>query len=102
VFGGHATCEAFPVATICAAFEKYQKTYGIRRIRAAMAADGIHIGRHLIKKKMLKFGLVSKSVRRYKATTNSKQQLSVTPKQLEQNFRISAPNKVWVSDFTYL
>jgi len=37
---------------ICAIFEKSHQTYGIRRIRAALAAEGIVVGRRLIKAKM--------------------------------------------------
>ena len=60
------------------------------------------VGRRLIKSKMDHYGLVCKAAKRYKATTNSKHNLPVAPNLLEQNFVVSAPNKVWVSDFTYL
>jgi putative transposase len=87
---------------ICAIFDKSHKTYGIRRIKAALASDGIRVGRRLIKSKMDHYGLVCKAAKRYKATTNSKHNLPVAPNLLEQNFVVSAPNKVWVTDFTYL
>ena len=67
-----------------------------------MASDGIRVGRRFIKSKMDHYGLVCKAAKRYKATTNSKHYLPVAPNLLEQNFVVSAPNKVWVSDFTYL
>ncbi len=59
------------------------------------------VGRRLIKSKMDYYGLVCKAAKRYKATTNSKHNLPVAPNLLEQNFVVSAPNKVWGSDFTY-
>jgi len=89
-------------ATICSIFEKSLKTYGVRRIKEALAVGGIIIGRRRIKTKMNQYGLVSKAAKRYKATTNSKHNLPVALNLLEQNFKATAPNRVWVSDFTYL
>ena len=44
----------------------------------------------------------SKTVKKYKATTNSNHQLPVSPNLLNQNFRVDAPGKVWVADITYI
>ena len=51
---------------------------------------------------MREAGLRSKTVRKYKATTQSKHSLPVADNRLKRNFKVSAPNKVWVSDITYL
>jgi putative transposase len=43
-----------------------------------------------------------KQIKKFKATTNSKHALPVAQNLVEQNFEVSAPNKVWVSDITYI
>jgi len=49
-----------------------------------------------------KLGLHCKQKRRFKLTTHSKPGLPVADNLLQQNFRVSAPNQVWVSDITYI
>ena len=88
---------------IGAIFESSMQTYGMRRIKAALATCGIRVGRSKIKTKMKEYGLVCKATKKYKkATTNSNHKLSVAPNLLEQDFTATCPNRVWVSDFTYL
>lgn len=83
-------------------FEKSHRTYGIRRIKEALKAENISVGRDTIRKKMQQYGLVSKAAKKYKATTNSNHSLPVAPNLLNQNFSVCEPNKVLVTDFTYL
>ncbi len=47
-------------------------------------------------------GIRSKTVKKYKATTNSKYSLPVYPNSLNQEFQVDAPGKVWVADITYI
>jgi transposase InsO family protein len=51
---------------------------------------------------MKEHGIVAKTVRKYKATTNSKHNLPVSDNLLNQDFTASAPNEKWVSDITYV
>lgn len=51
---------------------------------------------------MRKAGLRSKTVRRFKVTTQSKHSLPVAKNLLKRDFTTLAPNKVWVSDITYI
>jgi transposase InsO family protein len=83
-------------------FEKAHKTYGVRRIKAALKSIGLQVGRSKIKTKMNEYGLTCKATKKYKATTNSKHNLPVSPNLLKQNFVVTTPNRVWVSDFTYI
>lgn len=43
-----------------------------------------------------------KQKRKFKATTNSNHRLPVAENILGQQFKVTAPNKVWVSDITYV
>ena len=51
---------------------------------------------------MRTLGLRARAARKYKATTQSQHDLPVAPNRLEQDFTAPAPNRVWVSDITYL
>lgn len=46
--------------------------------------------------------LRSKTVKKYKATTNSKHSLPVFENKLNREFKVNQPNKVWVADITYI
>lgn len=46
--------------------------------------------------------IVSRRPRKYKATTNSKHNYSVADNILNQDFKADRPNKVWVTDITYI
>ncbi|HEC1276102.1 TPA: IS3 family transposase, partial [Campylobacter jejuni] len=51
---------------------------------------------------MKELGLRSRTVKKYKATTNSKHNLPVQENVLNREFNPSAPNKAWVADITYI
>jgi transposase InsO family protein len=55
-----------------------------------------------VAKRMRLAGLRSKIRRNYRVTTNSKHDFPIAPNRLERNFTAAAPDKVWVSDITYL
>jgi putative transposase len=49
-----------------------------------------------------KLGIKCKQKKRFKATTDSRHNLPVAENLLNQRFEVDAPNKVWVSDITYI
>jgi transposase InsO family protein len=51
---------------------------------------------------MREAGLRSKTVRKFKVTTQSKHTLPVADNLLKRYFTASAPNRAWVSDITYI
>ena len=46
--------------------------------------------------------LVCKTKRRFRATTNSKHTLPITPNRLARQFEVNQPNQVYVGDITYI
>ena len=60
------------------------------------------MSRQRVSRIMRKNGIKSKIVKNYKVTTNSKHNESINPNLLSGNFQVSEPNKVWVSDITYI
>ena len=87
---------------IKAAHERTRGTFGPERLQQDLAAHGIKVGICRIRRIRKKLGIRCKQVRKFKATTNSKHALPVADNLLEQNFEASLPNRVWVSDITYV
>ena len=51
---------------------------------------------------MKKMGVRCKTVKKFVVTTDSNHKKTASPNLLSRKFKVSAPNKVWVSDITYL
>ena len=87
---------------IKAAHERTRQTYGPERLQAELADHGIHVGLHRIKRLRKKLGLRCKQKRRFKVTTDSRHSLPVAPNLLQRQFAVTAPNKAWLTDITYI
>lgn len=61
-----------------------------------------HCSRNRLYRIQKEHGLYSIRRRKFKATTNSRHNYPVAPNRLQQNFHVEIPNKVWVSDITYI
>jgi transposase InsO family protein len=87
---------------IRAADKRTRQVYGAEKLQHDLAAHGIRVGICRIKRIRRKLGIRCKQKRKFKATTNSKHTLPVADNILGQQFKVAAPNKVWVSDITYV
>ena len=87
---------------IKAAHKRTRQTYGAERLQHDLAEHGISVGICRIKRIRRKLGIRCKQKRKFKATTDSKHTLPIAENLLGQQFEVSAPNKVWVSDLTYV
>jgi transposase InsO family protein len=87
---------------IRAADKRTRQVYGAEKLQHDLAEHGIMVGICRIKRVRRKLGIRCKQTRKFKATTNSKHTLPVAENILGQQFRVTAPNKVWVSDITYV
>ena len=67
-----------------------------------MKEQGIHCGRRRVARLMREKQLSARKKMRKVRTTNSNHQFPVAPNLLEQDFTASAPNKKWMTDFTYI
>lgn len=79
-----------------------RETYGPERLQADLAEHGIRTGVHRIKRIWAKLGLRCKQKRKFKATTDSKHTLPIAPNLLARQFVVTAPNRAWVTDITYI
>jgi len=87
---------------IKAAHTRTRQTYGPERLQHDLAEHGIKVGICRIKRIRKKLGLHCKQKRKFKVTTDSRHGLSVTENLLNQQFKVYEPNKVWLSDITYI
>jgi putative transposase len=87
---------------IKAAHKRTRQVCGAEKLQHDLAEHGIRVGICRIKRIRRKLGIRCKQKRKFKATTDSKHALPVAENILGQQFEVSAPNKAWVSDITYV
>jgi len=87
---------------IRAADKRTRQVYGAEKLQHDLAEHGIRVGICRIKRIRRKLGIRCKQKRKFKATTNSKHTFPIAENILGQQFKVAAPNKVWVSDITYV
>ena len=76
--------------------------YGAPKIHWELNEQGIPCGKNRVARIMRKAGIKSKTIRKFKATTNSRHSFPVAPNLLNQNFDVDISNKCWVADLTYI
>jgi transposase InsO family protein len=88
---------------IRAADRRTRQTYGPERLQYDLAEHGIRVGISRIKRIRRKLGIRCKQKRKFKVTTHSPDKSGpVAENLLEQQFKVSQPNKIWLSDITYV
>jgi len=85
-----------------AAHRRTRQTYGAERLQHELAEHGVRVGICRLKRLRRKLGIRCKQKKKYKATTDSRHKLPVAENLLKQDFKVYTPNKVWVSDITYV
>lgn len=77
--------------------------YGSPRMHAALRAEGHGCSRGRVARLMRANGIRAIAGRRFRpTTTDSRHSLPVAPNLLEQDFRAAVPNRIWLSDITYI
>jgi len=87
---------------IKAAHQRTRQVSGAERLQHDLAEHGVQVGICRIKRIRRKLGIRCKQKRKFKVTTDSKHTLPVAENILGQRFSVAAPNKMWVSDITYV
>ena len=87
---------------IMAAHKRTRQTYGPERLQHDLEEHGVQVGICRIKRIKRKLGLRCKQKRKFKVTTDSNHSLPIAENLLGQQFKVYEPNKVWVSDITYV
>jgi len=101
----HATADEQLAETIRQVHKQSRGTYGSPRVQEKLKGKGQRHSRKRIARLMRKQGLRAKTPRRYRRTTDSNHAHPVAPNTLDRQFaveQVAAPDRVWVSDITYL
>jgi len=84
-----------------ASFEAGRKKYGSPRIYQVLHSQH-GIGRRRVARLMREDGLFARRKRRFVCTTDSKHSHAVAPNLLARDFTAPAPDRIWVTDITYI
>lgn len=83
-------------------FNQHKKRSGSPKVFQDLKNAGFKCCRSSVARSMHRQGLRSITQRRFVVTTDSKHMLHTAPNLLKQKFDVDQPNKVWVSDITYI
>lgn len=79
-----------------------RQTYGVRRVAHELQCQGRKIGLRRVRRLMRGEGLLPRSKRRFRATTDSRHTHPVADNLLARQFEVGSPNQVWAGDITYI
>ena len=90
------------VAEIRVIHAESRHTYGSPRVHATLQAQGQRIGEHHVARLMRTSAIRAKTIKTWRATTDSAHAYPVVPNTLNRQFAVTAPNRVWAGDITYV
>lgn len=83
-------------------YNRSRGTYGSPRVCDTLQEQGHRIGRHRVAHLMRTNGIIACYKKRFIITTDSEHLYSVAPNIIGRDFDAMEPNRVWVSDITYV
>lgn len=90
------------LAWIRAYHEQSRRTYGSPRLTRDLREFGHRASENRVARLMREHGIRAKTVKKWKATTDSKHKLPVAPNTLNRQFTVNEPNRVWAGDISYV
>ena len=78
------------------------KVYGVRKVWRQLLREGIGVARCTVARLMAQMGLKGAVRGKSVKTTNSDNSAPCPRDRVNRQFRSAAPNRLWVSDFTYV
>ena len=82
--------------------QESRETYGSPSIWDALIKQGHCVGEHRVARLMRVEGIRAKTVKKWRATTQSNPRLPVAENTLNRQFTVEHPNRVWAGDITYV
>jgi putative transposase len=77
-------------------------TYGSPMIREVLKKESIYVSRPRVARLMKKANIYSRRHKKFVVTTDSNHKYPIVENKLDRNFQPAIPDKVWVSDITYI
>jgi transposase InsO family protein len=97
----HAQRNRGLLVEIRARHARSRRTYGSPRITHDLRAGGYKVSENRVARLMRIDGIRAKTVKKWKATTDSRHKLPVAPNTLNRQFTVNEPNRVWAGDISY-
>lgn len=82
--------------------QESRETYGSPSIWDALIKQGHGVGEHRVARLMRQHGIRAKTVKKWRATTQSHHRFPVAANTLNRQFTVEYPNRVWAGDITYI
>ena len=82
--------------------QESRETYGSPSIWDALIKQGHGVGEHRVARLMRQEGIRAKTVKKWRATTQSHHRLPVATNTRNRQFTVTHPNRVWAGDLTYV
>ncbi len=96
------TADARLAVQIAAIHRASRRCYGSPRVHAELRARGQGTSRKRVARLMRRAGLAARRRRAFRVTTQSRHTHPVAPNRLARQFTAPVPDRVWVTDITYL
>lgn len=81
---------------------EFKQRYGSVKITKTLKKRGVKVSERTVSRIMTSNNWKSCTVKKYKATTNSKHKHPVSNNILNRKFQVDQPNRFWVTDITYI
>jgi putative transposase len=82
--------------------QESRNSYGKRRMAKALQAQGFPVGIYAAKTIMKKANIVCRQRKKRKFVNANSQALAAAPNLLKRQFYATAPNRIWLTDITYI
>ena len=98
----HAIADDRLLAQVRISYYASGRTYGSPRVLRDLREAGEHVGKNRVARLMRGAGLVARRRGYRVATTDSQHDQPIAPNLVNRQFAVAEPNRVWVSDITYV
>ena len=82
--------------------KEVKQTYGSPRMHDELVARGYRCSRNRVARLMRQQGLIAKMTIRFRRAAKAGRREQVAPNQLDRQFEVAVPDRVWASDITYI
>ena len=83
-------------------FIEHKSIYGSRRLSDELKKQGLTVGRFKTRRLMRERQLTVRYPKKFKVTTDSNHDETISPNRLNRQFKVTKPNQVWTTDITYV
>lgn len=83
-------------------YELSRGRYGLLRLTRSIRKEGITVNKKRIYRLMKKYGIFSRTKKKFKVTTKQDYAASFSANMLNGSFRAEKKNQIWTSDITYI